>query len=69
VKKNFVSTFAAPAVRFVALSRPVGIASPGRREPVHGGSGRGVHAAHGPAHEPDANRRDALAAHSRVAFA
>jgi len=33
------------------------------------GAGRGVHAAHGPAHEPDANRRDALAAHSRVAFA
>ena len=41
----------------------------GRREPIPGGSGRGVHAAHGPAHEPGANRRCALAAQSRVAFA
>jgi len=42
----------------VALSRPAGVHGPGRREPIHGGSGRGVHAAHGPAHalRPDAAR-------------
>ena len=40
----------------------------GRREPIPGGSGRGIHAAHGPAHPPGTRRRRRAAAHraSRV---
>jgi len=39
----------------------------GRREPIHGGSGRGIHAAHGPAPESDTRSRSEAVA--RLCFA
>jgi hypothetical protein len=53
----------------VARRRTAGAHAAGRREPFPGGSGRGVHAAHGPPHAPRPSTRwlHSLARWARVA--